>query len=155
MPQPMVALPCGSRSMSSVRRLVAAREAARLTAVVVFPTPPFWFAMAITRFIAPKCSYVHRKKSPAALFRTPATFPAAKCGFCGLRGRVTTRGAGPPCNGPRSSLSRDETALRGVDALLRETVCHDVSGAALAAAALEDLGQALGDTMDLRVNLGF
>ncbi len=27
----------------------AAREAPRFTAVVVFPTPPFWLAMAITR----------------------------------------------------------------------------------------------------------
>ena len=51
-PQPMVALPCGSRSTSSTRRCVAASEAARFTAVVVLPTPPFWFATAITRFIA-------------------------------------------------------------------------------------------------------
>ena len=41
MPQPMVALPCGSMSMSSTRRCVAASDAARLTAVVVLPTPPF------------------------------------------------------------------------------------------------------------------
>src|SRR5688572_8917191 len=50
-PQPIVALPCGSRSISSTRRCVAASEAARLTAVVVFPTPPFWFATAMIRFI--------------------------------------------------------------------------------------------------------
>src|SRR2546421_5791845 len=56
MPLPMVALPCGSRSMSSTRRLVAAREAARLTAVVVLPTPPFWFAMAMTRFMGRQCT---------------------------------------------------------------------------------------------------
>ena len=30
------------------RALAAARAAARLTAVVVLPTPPFWFAMAMT-----------------------------------------------------------------------------------------------------------
>ena len=40
-PQPIVALPCGSMSMSSTRRFVAASDAARLTLVVVFPTPPF------------------------------------------------------------------------------------------------------------------
>jgi len=40
-PHPMVALPCGSRSIKSTRRLVAVSEAARLTAVVVLPTPPF------------------------------------------------------------------------------------------------------------------
>ena len=38
--------------MSSTRRLVAVSEAARLTAVVVLPTPPFWFATAMTRFMS-------------------------------------------------------------------------------------------------------
>src|SRR3989304_1128399 len=46
MPLPMVALPCGSRSTSSTRCLVAARLAARLTLVVVLPTPPFWLVIA-------------------------------------------------------------------------------------------------------------
>ena len=41
MPQPVVALPCGSISISSTRRRMAAKDAARLTAVVVLPTPPF------------------------------------------------------------------------------------------------------------------
>src|SRR5690349_10346015 len=36
----------GSRSISSVSLPRKARAAARLIAVVVFPTPPFWFAMA-------------------------------------------------------------------------------------------------------------
>src|SRR5690554_7119372 len=44
----MVALPWGSRSMSSTLRLVAASEAARFTVVVVLPTPPFWLAIAST-----------------------------------------------------------------------------------------------------------
>jgi hypothetical protein len=30
---------------------VAARDAARLTAVVVLPTPPFWLAIAMMRFM--------------------------------------------------------------------------------------------------------
>src|SRR5512137_1307562 len=50
-PQPIVVLPCGSQSMSSTFRCVAASDAARLTAVVVLPTPPFWFATAMTRFM--------------------------------------------------------------------------------------------------------
>src|SRR5690606_20176431 len=44
MPLPIVALPCGSRSTSSVRWPWRASAAARLTVVVVLPTPPFWFA---------------------------------------------------------------------------------------------------------------
>src|SRR5512147_2030465 len=45
---PLVALPWGSPSMRRVRCSAAARLAARLTAVVVLPTPPFWFAIAMT-----------------------------------------------------------------------------------------------------------
>src|SRR5665647_1728713 len=43
-PTPEEALACGSRSTSSVFFSITEREAARLTAVVVFPTPPFWLA---------------------------------------------------------------------------------------------------------------
>ena len=46
-----MALPCGSRSTSSTRRFIATRLAARLTAVVVLPTPPFWLATAMMRVI--------------------------------------------------------------------------------------------------------
>src|SRR5580698_10459639 len=46
-PRPLVALACGSRSTSSTRAPRSARHAERLTDVVVFPTPPFWFATAI------------------------------------------------------------------------------------------------------------
>src|SRR3954468_20428667 len=42
----MVLLACGSRSMSSVGLPRRASAAARLMAVVVLPTPPFWLAMA-------------------------------------------------------------------------------------------------------------
>src|SRR6202795_1245637 len=44
-----VALACESQSTSRVGCLAAPRQAARLTAVVVFPTPPFWFATAMIR----------------------------------------------------------------------------------------------------------
>src|SRR5215471_4751516 len=51
MPTPLEALACGSRSTKSVGRSAAARLAARFTAVVVFPTPPFWLAIAMTLLI--------------------------------------------------------------------------------------------------------
>src|SRR5690606_2353674 len=38
---------CGSASTSSVFRSAMASEAARFTAVVVLPTPPFWLAIAM------------------------------------------------------------------------------------------------------------
>src|SRR3977135_3231187 len=49
MPSPVDALPCGSRSMISTCSPIAASAVPRLIAVVVLPTPPFWFAIAITR----------------------------------------------------------------------------------------------------------
>src|SRR5271169_4646789 len=48
-PRPVEALPCGSASSSSTRSPTAARAVARLMAVVVLPTPPFWLAIASTR----------------------------------------------------------------------------------------------------------
>ena len=47
--QPLVAFPCGSPSTSRTRCSAAARLAARFTAVVVLPTPPFWLAIANMR----------------------------------------------------------------------------------------------------------
>ena len=44
----IVLLAWGSRSMRRVFMPFWARAAARLMAVVVFPTPPFWFAMQMT-----------------------------------------------------------------------------------------------------------
>src|SRR5665647_345190 len=46
---PLVAFPGGSPSTNRTCCSAAARLAARFTAVVVFPTPPFWFAMAMIR----------------------------------------------------------------------------------------------------------
>src|SRR4030066_1627364 len=47
-PIPDVAFAWGSRSTRRVRFSLTARGAARLPAVVVFPTPPFWLATAMT-----------------------------------------------------------------------------------------------------------
>src|SRR6266851_3482565 len=47
-PRPPVVLAWGSQSISSVERPSRARAAARLMAVVVLPTPPFWLTTAMT-----------------------------------------------------------------------------------------------------------
>ena len=44
----IVRLPCGSRSTHSTRWPLSANAAARLSVVVVFATPPFWLAKAMT-----------------------------------------------------------------------------------------------------------
>src|SRR5699024_7696495 len=46
-PKPEVALPCGSKSHNSMRLPRSYSAAARLIAVVVLPTPPFWLANAM------------------------------------------------------------------------------------------------------------
>jgi hypothetical protein len=45
--EPPVELACGSTSTSRVGRPSSASAAARLMAVVVLPTPPFWLTMAM------------------------------------------------------------------------------------------------------------
>src|SRR5262245_51069506 len=50
-PRPVVALPWGSRSTKSVGRSASPSPAARLIAVVVLPTPPFWFTTVIVLLI--------------------------------------------------------------------------------------------------------
>jgi hypothetical protein len=47
-PRLTVRLPCGSASISKTLLPVFARPTPRLTVVVVLPTPPFWFVIAIT-----------------------------------------------------------------------------------------------------------
>src|SRR5580698_5392382 len=47
-PRPLVLLAWGSQSMRRVLRPSRARAAARLMAVVVLPTPPFWLTTAMT-----------------------------------------------------------------------------------------------------------
>src|SRR3546814_18323341 len=49
MPIPVLAFPCGSRSTIKTCSPIAASAVARLMAVVVLPTPPFWFAIVIMR----------------------------------------------------------------------------------------------------------
>src|SRR4051812_43738313 len=48
MPCDIVRLPCGSMSMQRTRWPSSAKAAARLSVVVVFATPPFWLANAMT-----------------------------------------------------------------------------------------------------------
>src|SRR5262249_25837828 len=48
MPKPVVLFPCGSRSIRRLFFSLTARDAAKLIDVVVLPTPPFWFAIAMT-----------------------------------------------------------------------------------------------------------
>ena len=51
-PKEVVKSPCGSASTSSTFFPLFAKPMPRLTVVVVFPVPPFWFAMAITLHFA-------------------------------------------------------------------------------------------------------
>src|SRR5262252_1215735 len=91
------ALPCGSRSTTSTWVPWRARHAARFTAVVVLPTPPFWLAMVITRHDG-GCGH-SRSVSPSAARAAWAGLTAVV-----LAGLAGAAGAGPglpacPCAG--------------------------------------------------------
>ena len=49
---PLVEFAWGSQSISRTFFSITARDAAKFMAVVVFPTPPFWLAMAIILVIS-------------------------------------------------------------------------------------------------------
>src|ERR687894_843235 len=59
-PRPVEALPWGSQSITTTLRPRRASAAARLTTVVVLPTPPFWFARA-TALCAGSLSEIPRR----------------------------------------------------------------------------------------------
>src|SRR5690606_4207829 len=86
MPLPMVALPWGSRSINSTRFLSAASAAARLTAVVVFPTPPFWLAIQKIRALA---GFLAMSRHPVTLnrrvYRKPLVMTPARSGASQIR----------------------------------------------------------------------
>src|SRR5437764_10930791 len=60
-PTPEVAFACGSRSTRRTLRSQAANDAPRLMAVVVFPTPPFWFASETILVIVPRGTSASRR----------------------------------------------------------------------------------------------
>ena len=66
MPSPLVALPCGSMSARRTLYPLSPTAAARLTAEVVLPTPPFWLTIAIT-FPNPKSPLPFSAKNTAKI----------------------------------------------------------------------------------------
>src|SRR5689334_1400070 len=72
-------LACGSRSRRSVFDPRRANAAARLMAVVVLPTPPFWLVIAIIKFSKSKSgarSQLHRQVTGVADYVGPFFFAA-------------------------------------------------------------------------------
>src|SRR5690625_1607828 len=56
-PTPLVAFPCGSISINNTSLPNSAKLAPKLTVVVVLPTPPFWFVIAIILLIMSPARY--------------------------------------------------------------------------------------------------
>src|SRR4051812_35967247 len=65
MPCDIVRLPCGSMSMHRTRWPSSAKAAARFSVVVVFATPPFWLANAMT-FAVLMCDSVRGVGKPSS-----------------------------------------------------------------------------------------
>src|SRR5664280_790332 len=81
------AFPCGSRSTSRTAEPLKASPAAKLTTEVVFPTPPFWLATAMTR--PPSSPRVSRETGPGG-----AVGLASSVTTCSAPGRVSRETAG-------------------------------------------------------------
>src|SRR6266508_700620 len=112
-------------SMRSVRRYAAASEAARFTAVVVLPTPLFWFAMVRMRLMDPTSisggspSFVSFDKRYPSVFCRPGgrsgvnlPDPSDTCSTWNTwrrRGRDVPRGTRPTAG----CFRPNETADRG------------------------------------------
>src|SRR5260370_31800431 len=90
MPSPVLALPCGSRSMTSTRCSAAASAVARLTAVVVLPTPPFWLATAMMRARRMTSGRVSLLSAGIVTARHPfqTQDDPARVGAAGMRGDI-------------------------------------------------------------------
>src|SRR5271165_1864486 len=84
-PTPLEAFDWGSQSTSSVRAPDDASEAARLMAVVVLPTPPFWLATAMTRTTFGRilgCKIRPRRNEGQCSAEAQSQFPEEKlCNF--------------------------------------------------------------------------
>src|SRR5215207_714477 len=100
-PRPLVALPCGSMSTTSTLSPLSARYAARLIAVVLFPTPPFWFTMATTVFTAGILA-----RAPRAFLLTPYLVASSRApppyGGTPAASRSLSRGSRDAAPWPRS-----------------------------------------------------
>src|SRR3990170_3026564 len=108
-PAPDVAFAWGSRSTRRVAFSITAREAARLTAVVVFPTPPFWLATAMT-WTKPLCS--HARQTRVIFQKINGLFYHA--GACGRNENLVAVPC-PPCREADISAPGTSIALRGKD----------------------------------------
>ena len=82
----IVLLPCGSRSMRRVDLPRSASAEARLMAVVVLPTPPFWLAIATII-----CRSSNEEDRDAATRAVPEPCASPECGH--------SRNAPPACQG--------------------------------------------------------
>ena len=103
-PMPWRTAPCGSTSTSSVLRPRCASALARLIAVVVFPTPPFWLTTART---VPTTTRAARGAWP----------PGARSSSSVCRACRTQRSASLPVGGVSRKASRCARRLRVVAAL--------------------------------------
>src|SRR5215469_3462695 len=146
-PLPMVALPWGSRSKRSTRRLVAASDAARLTAVVVLPTPPFCIAMAMTRFMATVyCTVapmpVDKMRMPQGRVGRALQLLAAQAAKVAPFAAGNEADVRKTARGRFSNRSGHQLARLSCEPLARHLVRDCVRGAILAPGALEDLREA-------------
>ena len=99
-------LPCGSRSIRSVGLPRRARAAARLMAVVVLPTPPFWFAIET---IIGDADCKHRRRCRQGDLRNPLFWAGSAAGL-GAAAACRATSCTCPCRRDRGSRATSGAA---------------------------------------------
>ena len=155
-PNAVEALPCGSRSTTSTESPPRARAAARLTALVVLPTPPFWLATTKIRVAGGGGKAVarrvfHVKRAAARLGAAGgAISSSSKRARRGPGGRMTGESATVNAAGDPEALGRLTNSLDWLNGPVtarlgarsgQSTVSRGTSGQPIAGSGVTSRGQ--------------
>ena len=151
MPRAVLALPCGSRSMTRTVLPAWASAAATLTVVVVLPTPPFWLATVITRVCAGRGTV---RPLSVIRFRASAATAAARgvrASAPGIAAAISARSsvssatgeavADPSVVGPEGDPGADGPACSGAGVFMRSSR-GPAAGSGVGAAGVGTVGTA-------------
>src|SRR5215467_7969325 len=127
MPRPLVLFDCGSRSITRTWAPRSASAAPRFMTVVVFPTPPFWFATAMIRGV--EISALALTCGNSTTWRDMARLPILWGCLQPAKPACEERGGGAARH-EQSAGNRDWSEEHTADAHAHQSVVHDMARSA-------------------------
>src|SRR5215469_2122444 len=124
MPRPLVLFDCGSRSITRTWAPRSASAAPRFITVVVFPTPPFWFATAMIRGV--EISALALTCGNSTTWRDMARLPILWGCLQAAKPACKEGGAGAGCNQQRPGDCRG-SEQHTADSHSHKSVVHDMA----------------------------